>query len=636
MSRSQPPFQRLPLGSVQPRGWLQAQLRRDLESGFAGRLDRLTPHAARDLFRERIASSESYLAWWDAETRGNWLWGYVAMAALAGLPEHEARAAELVAALLVAQDDDGYLGIYAPDGRYRHADGENGELWAQSRALLALIASYEATGRSGRSGRPGADDVLASVRRAVDLTLRQYPEGTPYFRRGSRLGRDLITGLTHGLCYLDVLEWLHGATGDPMYAAAGVRFYRDFSAMARPFPNDDLALPNLADPKQVFSGHAVHTAEHLRALLWTSALAPGQVPPAAVEAALARLRRYTVPSGALIGDESVHGTPTPEAAYEYCTLTELAFSLESAVRHLGRAELADWLEILAFNAAQGARLPDGSAIAYLSADTRLAATAARPDAHSFGAPGRRYKYSPTHDDVACCCNPNAVRLLPQLITAMWAELASPGEPGVAAVAYGPCELRTRVAGTEIRITEVTGYPFDDVVELTVEPERPVEFALLLRQPAWGGMAVDVADAEPVGRDGWCRIRKRWSAGDRVTVRFAWDVRAAPYANGEVAVLRGPLQYVLPLEHRLEAIRDYPVAGLHDYDVLPADIAQGYHIPILDGRSPQLGLRFERGGSGDGGDADHPWDRPTSRLRHPQATLVPIGGTILRRAAFPVR
>ena len=616
-------FHLLPLGAVRPRGWLRAQLRRDLAVGFAGRLDRLTPHAAHDLFRERIASSESYLAWWDAETRGNWLWGYALAAPLAELPEHAARVAELMAELLGTQDADGYIGIYAADARYRHAEGENGELWAQSRALLALAAFQETTGRG---------DVLAAIRRAVDLTLRQYPDGAPYFRRGRRLGRDLITGLTHGLCYLDVLEWLQATTGDAGYGAAAVRFYGDFSAMPRPFPNDDLALPGLADPKQIFGGHAVHTAEHLRALLWASALAPERVPRERVDAAFARLRRYCLPSGALLGDESIHGLAVPEAAYEFCTTTELAFSLGSALRTLGAASFGDWLETLVFNAGQGARLADGSAIAYLSADTRLRATADRPDSHSYGLPGRRFKYSPTHDDVACCCNPNAVRLLPQLIAGMWLRLA--GEPGFAAVAYGPCELRARVDGVEVHIVEETGYPFDDVVELAVEPERPVEFTLRLRWPEWpGGMDVDVAGAQPAFADGWCSIRKCWAAGDRVRIRFSPDVRAEPYANGEVAVLRGPLQYVLPLDHRLEPTRAYPGTELCDYDVMPTDIAQGYRVPILDPAAPGLGLSLARR---PGGDAERPWDRAGLVLEHDDSALVPMGCTILRRAAFPVR
>jgi hypothetical protein len=617
-----PAFRPLPLGQVRPRGWLHAQLRRDLEGGFAGCLDRLTPRAARDLFRERIGTSGDPTAWWDAETRGNWLWGYVMMTHLAGGPEQRDRAAALVADLLASRDEDGYLGIYAAAARYRHADGENGELWAQSRALLALIAHVEAT---------GDEAALAVVRRAADLTLRHYTAQRPYFRRGDRLLRDSLTGLTHGLCYLDVLEWLHGRTGEAAYAEAGVRLYGEFSAMA-PFPNDDLALPSLAEPRQLFAGHAVHTAEHLRALLWASRLAPGRVPPEIVEHALARLGRYRLPSGALLGDEAIHGVPMPESGYEYCTTTELAFSLSGAVQHLGRADLGDWLETLVFNAAQGARLPDGRAVAYLSADTRLAATAERVDSYSMGAAGLRYKYSPTHDDVACCCNPNAVRLLPQFVSRMWMRLAA--DDGLAAVAYGPCELHTSMDGVGITVLEETDYPFSDEIELVITPERPVELTLALRRPAWAGeMRVTVGRATKVDAGGWVRLRKVWTAGDRVRVEFFWRVRSESYANGEVAVLRGPLQYALPVEHRLVATRSYDVPGFHDYDVLPVDDAQGYRIPVLDAGAPDLGFRFEARSAGD---AERPWDEPRCLLRTGGTALAPIGATLLRRAAFPVR
>lgn len=601
-----------------------AQLRRDLDSGFAARLDRLTPHAARDLFRDRIPSSADPRAWWDAETRGNWLWGYAMMAHLADVPEHRARAAELVAGLLATQDADGYIGIYAPGARYRHADGENGELWGQSRALLALVAQFEATGDAR---------LVGAVERAVALTLRHYPGGRGHFRRGDRLMRDALTGLTHGLCWLDVLEWLHARTGSADLAAAGAGLYEEFSAMPRPFPNDDFTLPSLAEPREILRGHAVHTAEHLRALLWVSRVAPERVPAPLVATALARLGQYRVPSGALIGDEAVHGMPLPEAAYEYCTTVELAFSLSRAVAHLARAELGDWLETLVFNAAQGARFPDGRAVAYLSADTRLAATAGRRDSYSLGAAGRRFKFSPTHDDVACCCNPNAVRLLPQLVAAMWMRLAL--DEGFAAAAYGPCELHASVGGVRIAIAEETDYPFGDAITFTVQPEQPVEFTLVLRRPAWAGtvdVAVDGAAASLA--DGWYRIRKVWKAGDRVRVTFAWGVRAEPYANGEVAVLRGPLQYALPLDHLLEAIRRYDVAGMSDYDVRPVDVAQGYRVPVLDPAAADLGLGFEaRAGAGD---ADRPWDEPRLALTRGDATLVPLGCTILRRAAFPVR
>lgn len=46
-----------PLGAIRPLGWMRAQLRRDLQQGYAGCLDRLTPRAATDLFRQRISAT---------------------------------------------------------------------------------------------------------------------------------------------------------------------------------------------------------------------------------------------------------------------------------------------------------------------------------------------------------------------------------------------------------------------------------------------------------------------------------------------------------------------------------------------------------------------------------------------------
>ena len=70
-----PGLRRLPLGSVRPRGWMLAQMQQDLDHGFAGRLDTLSPHVTNDLFAHRLTSANGQLAWWDAESRGNWLWG---------------------------------------------------------------------------------------------------------------------------------------------------------------------------------------------------------------------------------------------------------------------------------------------------------------------------------------------------------------------------------------------------------------------------------------------------------------------------------------------------------------------------------------------------------------------------------
>ena len=125
-----PRFSVLPLGAVRPTGWILEQLNRDLKDGFASRLDELTDHASNDLFKHRIDTSKDHFAWWDSETRGNWLWGYTMMAYLSADAASRARIDGLVADLKATQDPDGYIGIYSEADRYNHAPGENGELWS--------------------------------------------------------------------------------------------------------------------------------------------------------------------------------------------------------------------------------------------------------------------------------------------------------------------------------------------------------------------------------------------------------------------------------------------------------------------------------------------------------------------------
>lgn len=589
-------------------------MRQDLDHGFAGSLDSLSPHVARDLFAHRLVDSSGPLAWWDAESRGNWLWGYTMLAHLADAPRHRERAHALVRALCATQDDDGYLGIHAAAARYRTGDAENGELWAQSRALLVLLAHHELTGDLAS---------LQAARRAVDLTLQQYGPTRPCFGRTATTADR--TGVTHGLCYADALQALHEITGEQRYADAGRELLRDFDAWPLPFPNDDLAAASLGNPTRILCGHAVHTAEHLRAVAF------GSRDDGRLHSALHKLRLSATPSGALIGDESLHGLPHPQAGYEYCTLTELVFGLGRAAQALADPTLGDWLERVTFNAAQGARAADGRALAYLCSDTRLDATARRPDSYSLmtGRHGR-YKLSPTHDDVACCCNPNATRLMPHYVSSMWLSRAD--EPGLVALAYGPSELRTVVDGVAVKVTQETAYPFEDEVRFTVEASAPTYFGLWLRRPAWAD-ACGLEGMAGVERDGWIVIRRQWHGRASFTLRFDLPVCAESYPNGEVAVLRGPLQYVLPILH---CVRDLPVpgrAGWPDSELLGDPQSNLEALPVIDGSRTDLGfvLRHTTMGA-----LDRPWHDPPQHLHDDRFTLVPLGCAPLRRAGFRAR
>ena len=595
---------------------MRAQMLRDLEAGFAGCLDALSPHVARDLFSERLDDATGHAAWWDAESRGNWLWGYTMLAGLSGARVHHERADALVRDLRRTQDADGYIGIHTAAARFPAGEVENGELWAQSRALMVLLAHHELTGDV---------ESLDSARRATDLTLTRYGPDRPYYGRRSTASDR--TGQTHGLCYLDALETLHEATGDARYQDFARWLLEDFDSWPVPFPNDDLAAANLADAGRVLRGHAVHTAEHLRAVAFGAG-----ADPARLQAALRKLRASTTPSGAVIGDESLHGLPGPGAGYEYCTLTELTFSLARLAQHRADPALADWMERVAFNAAQGAREADGHALAYLCTDTRLDALATRPDSYSLlsGRHGR-FKLSPTHDDVACCCNPNATRLLPHYVAAMW--MRCPDEPGLVALAYGPSELRTEVDGRAVVIIQDTAYPFEDEIRLTIEVGAPLEMSLRLRRPGWATEA-RVEGAASREQDGWIIVDGPWRGSTSFVLRFQPQVVAERYPGGEVAVLRGPLQFVQPVPHRARLLHAHEHPPWRDEELLPVDVEDvAARLPVFDCSQPDLGLTMARD---ERADPDHPWRQPPARLVGDGVVLVPLGAAPLRRAAFIVR
>jgi len=351
-------------------------------------------------------------------------------------------------------------------------------------------------------------------------------------------------------------------------------------------------------------------------------------PEARVRAALRKVALSTTPSGALIGDESLHGLPGPHAAYEYCTLTELAFSLVRLGEFTADPALGDWLERLVFNAAQGARTPDGRALAYLSMDSRHEASSALPDSYSLlsGRHGR-FKLSPTHDDVACCCNPNATRLLPHYVAGSW--LARSDAPGFVALAHGPSQLRARVEGADVVIVADTAYPFEDEIRYEVRIQEPRRFGLWLRRPAWVS-AAEVEGVESVSRDGWMEIVRDWEGHTRFVLRVDTRPRVERYPQGTLAVMHGPLQFVRPLRHR---VRHAPVAGRDAWPdaelfAVPEDLVRA--TPVVDESLPGLGFEIRRPRALD---VDDPWHASPLVLSSAAARLEPMGCSPLRRADF---
>ena len=243
----QPAFLQLKFGEIKPRGWILAQMRRDLERGFAGRLDELCHEASSDIFasgRNRPGKTNNGNAasdsWWNGESEGNWRCGQIMLACLTRHPQAMAKANAYVKHILASQDADGYMGIFSPELRY----SGNGELWTQTCLFRGMLAYAEATEN---------EKVYAAVKRAVDRTIAGYAE------------KSSLNLTQHDAMYTDVLEPLYARTGDRKYLEFALRLYRERTHLAQFFRQP---LTGGTFQRCYADGHGATVTESMRMPFW--------------------------------------------------------------------------------------------------------------------------------------------------------------------------------------------------------------------------------------------------------------------------------------------------------------------------------------------------------------------------------
>ena len=624
-----PRFQWLRLGEVMPAGWIKAQMERNLREGAIGHLDQLAPEARSDIFGSgRNAPGRPNVAkegfeqgtWWNGETEGNWHRGYIMAAYLTRDPEAMRKSDAYVQYILQTQDADGYIGVYSPELRYSISH-VNGELWTQTCILRALLAYYELTGKT---------EVLRSVERAVKLTMGKYGPGKMTAFPNPHYPGD---GISHGLMFVEVLDRLYELTGDVSYRDFGVWLYHDYCASSPAAP--DGALVSLLDLEKPLVDHGPTTVEHLRVPLWAYFVNGNPDLGRAYENGLKKLGHYILPSGAVVSMEEIGGRrPDPTTTYyEFCAMKELLTTYCSALQKVGNSEFGDDIEKLMFNAVEGAGLASGRGITYCTRDNRY-----RVDGDLKG----RDKFSPTHADLAVCCNPNSAQITPLFVRGMWVRT---GETGLAATLYGPSTVKTSVNGVKVQIEEKTDYPFSSEIYFVLSPERPADFPVTLRNPGWSKNTRVTCEGATVRRGGnYFLVRKTWMKGDQIRLEFNETVVGTTASNGEIALQRGPLVYALRIPEVAKDIKDYDLPGFADLEYLPS---QGAHWSYaLD---PSVG----NGNFGFSAKTDkdinmqYPYDIAPVQLegklinldtgQRQDVLLIPMGSrlAILRRVTFPM-
>ncbi|MBC9795742.1 beta-L-arabinofuranosidase domain-containing protein [Sinomicrobium weinanense] len=610
------------VGAIKPMGWIKNQMDRDLRQGLIGSFDKISNTVTYNLFvnqnRLNDRKYDNRKEWWSGEHEGYWKDAIIRMAYLTENRQYIDSAQAWVNEIINNTDTSGYIGIYkkgdTPHTRYNFT-GPNGELWTQSRIMVALAAYYEFTGDKR---------VLDHLKKAVQLTMEKYRKKNPF-----ATGTDGGTG--HGVGYFEILEWLYRTTENKAYAEFAKKLYADLDRADTNI--EDLAPKRLEAKKPYFSNHGAHIAEGFMAPFWLKALYPAPEYEQYARNAMYKLNYATTPGGAMRADENVQERKgTGNEAYEYCGITELISPFNSMISFSGDMQLADRTERAVFNAAQGARFADLSAVSYLTKDNRIAIDPKK----KLG----RYTFDSNHY-AASCCTLNSGRLMPYYVQGMWMDNADGS--GVTAVMFGPSSYTTTVKGTEVTIEEQTAYPFEDNIDFVFTVGQPASFTFTFRKP-FGVTDVDISgveDAEIDTANNTISVTRAWKTGDKVRVQFNFDVKQTadvdPEGNRQYFIRRGPLLYALAFPFTKRKLKEHNTSGFYQWNVTCTDQnGWDYQWP----ENPSFELVRDKAKS----DVAFPFDKPVLKIKTQlrdtngnkmDMTLVPMGNTVLRRLTFPM-
>jgi DUF1680 family protein len=532
-------FDLLPLGAIQPRGWLQSQLRIQAE-GLTGHLDEIWPD---------VGPNSGWLGG-TGETfeRGPYyLDGLVPLSHLLNDSSLKKKAQRFIDWTLSSQRENGNFG---PHDKGVPGKQSEDDWWPRMVMLKALTQYQEATGDAR---------VIPFLERYFDHQLTTLPT-SPLVSWGKFRWQDNA---------LSVI-WLYNRNGDKKLLGLIELLHSQGHDWQAQFANFDTTVPVTRDMikskgpgKEEFSlsTHGVNNGQALKAAPIWYLVSGSSADRAALSHQLAQIDRYHgLPNGMFSCDEHFAGR-NPSQGSELCTVVEAMFSLEQSMAALGDASLGDRLERIAFNALPGTLTDDMWAHQYNQQANQIECGHITPW-FTDGPESNLFGLEPNFG----CCTANYHQGWPKFASSLW--MAS-RDGGVAAAAYAPCEINTVLGSTRVSIAVATDYPFREHIHITVSPATPASFPLYLRIPAWANHAtikVNGKEQPPPELGSFARIERQWKTNDVVELRFPMRPSLTRWFNDSVAITRGPLVFSLPIDTKWVKFREHgPTA---DWEIYP--------------------------------------------------------------------
>lgn len=542
------PFYKLPIGAIQPKGWLRHQL--ELEAaGMIGRLEEISRWC--NLERSAWASADG-LGDYGWEEMPYWLKGYGDLGYVLGDPKITARARQWIEGVLSSQSESGYFG---PRANQTSLQGKP-DLWPHMVMCNVLESFYEHTG----DGR-----VIPFLTRYFKWLNTQPPE---YFGLGYwpklRFGDNIQS-----------VYWLYNHTGEAWLLELATKIHQNMARW----------------DTGVIDWHNVNIAQGFRA----PAVYFQQARDARLLAAAEGNYRTVMglygqfPGGGFAGDENCRkGYDDPRQGFETCGIVEFMHSFEMLTKISGNPLWADRCEELAFNSLPAALTADATGLHYLTCANQVQLDKGNK-APGIQNGGTMFSYSPF--EVYRCCQHNVSHGWPYYAEELW--LATP-DGGLCASLYAASEVTAKVAdGAVVKIIEETDYPFGDTIQLRFETTRPAWFPLYLRIPKWCEAASIRVNGKRVALKpeplSYAVIERAWAAGDTLTLKLPMKISVRRWAANKNAasVDYGPLTFSLKIGERWSRYGSH--AEWPEWEVFPTT-PFNYGL-VLNERSPAKSFKL---------------------------------------------
>ncbi len=556
-------FVKLPLGAVKPRGWLRDELQVQAD-GLTGHLPEVWDAVKTTAWKGDAGRNVSPNFWACFVPR--WLQGLVPLAYLLDDPRLKGMCYQYMGFI---------LDVEKPETVTRSVNA-----WSD---LGKVLPDYFDVTHDRRARK--------LARKILDYADSVKDSPDPIVVFPTRLGMLLSFG-----------EWYYNQTGDKdipglleRCTKGCVDDYRDYFSNFESL--DRTAAPDYPRDPEDRGRHGVYVTQAVGYMAPFYLLSKDEAYRSSLFQGLSSLDKFDGQVGGRWNADEWLAGHSPTQGTELCDVTELVYSLLKSFEALGDVSFADRLESLMFNAFPGTCTADMWAHQYdQQANQVRVSDDKRPWYGGNGDTANVYGFAPGFP----CCLSNMHSPFPRYVEYMWMHT---NDDGLVAAAYGPCEVKAKVAGgTEVVVSEETSYPFSDHVRFAVACARPAVFPIYLRIPGWADHAEVSVSGEASTRHptkgSFLKIAREWKPGDVIDLSFHAEVRVEARPNNAVAIAWGPLYFALRIGESFKQIdiltEDRPAQPGHPTGVANWEIDPttdwNYALDI-DRNHPQCAIRF---------------------------------------------